>query len=125
MLTLHVPFRKPAAQRREPHLRTLSYNIGVANPTTIREENEVNGMIRKSLVAAALGSMFAMPAAYADKPSSPVNVTNTPLAVTAATPFPVAVTNQPSNVNVTVTNSSVPVTVKNTSASPVPVSISV
>jgi transposase len=35
----HLASRKPAAQRRELHLRTLSYNIGVANLTTIREEN--------------------------------------------------------------------------------------
>ena len=35
----HLASRKPAAQRRELHLRTLSYNIGVANLTAIRGEN--------------------------------------------------------------------------------------
>jgi len=33
----HLSSRKAKAQRRELHLRTLSYNIGIANLTTIRE----------------------------------------------------------------------------------------
>jgi hypothetical protein len=35
----HLSSRKRTAQRRELHLRTLSYNIGIANLTTIRQEN--------------------------------------------------------------------------------------
>jgi transposase len=35
----HLASRKRTAQRRELHLRTLSYNIGIANLTTIRQEN--------------------------------------------------------------------------------------
>ncbi len=31
--------RRRTAQRRELHLRTFSYNIGIANLTTIRQEN--------------------------------------------------------------------------------------
>ena len=36
----HLASRKRTAQRRELHLRTLSYNIGIANLTTIRQENK-------------------------------------------------------------------------------------
>jgi transposase len=35
----HLASHKAAAQRRELHLKTLSYNIGVANLTAIRDEN--------------------------------------------------------------------------------------
>jgi hypothetical protein len=35
----HLSSHKRTAQRRELHLRTLSYNIGIANLTTIRQEN--------------------------------------------------------------------------------------
>ena len=35
----HLASRRRTAQRRELHLRTLSYNIGIANLTTIRQEN--------------------------------------------------------------------------------------
>jgi len=35
----HLASRKRTAQRRELHLKTLSYNIGIANLTNIREEN--------------------------------------------------------------------------------------
>jgi hypothetical protein len=35
----HLSSHKTKAQRRELHLRTLSYNIGIANLTTIREQN--------------------------------------------------------------------------------------
>jgi transposase len=35
----HLASHKRTAQRRELHLKTLSYNIGIANLTTIREEN--------------------------------------------------------------------------------------
>jgi transposase len=34
----HLSSRKAKAQRRELHLRILSYNIGIANLTTIRKE---------------------------------------------------------------------------------------
>lgn len=35
----HLSSRKRTAQRRELHLKTLSYNIEIANLTTIRQEN--------------------------------------------------------------------------------------
>jgi len=35
----HLASHKRRAQRRELHLKTLSYNIGIANLTTIREQN--------------------------------------------------------------------------------------
>jgi hypothetical protein len=35
----HLSSHKRTAQRRELHLKTLTYNIGIANLTTIREEN--------------------------------------------------------------------------------------
>jgi transposase len=34
----HLSSHKIQAQRRELHLRTLSYNIGIVNLTTIREK---------------------------------------------------------------------------------------
>ena len=36
----HLASHKTKAQRRELHLKTLTYNIGIANLTTIREQNE-------------------------------------------------------------------------------------
>ena len=35
----YLASRKRSAQRRELHLKTLSYNIGIANLTTIKEQN--------------------------------------------------------------------------------------
>jgi transposase len=35
----YLSSRKRSAQRRELHLKTLTYNIGIANLTTIKEEN--------------------------------------------------------------------------------------
>lgn len=35
----YLSSRKRSAQRRELHLKVLSYNIGIANLTTIREQN--------------------------------------------------------------------------------------
>ena len=35
----HLASHKTKAQRRELHLKTLTYNIGIANLTTIREQN--------------------------------------------------------------------------------------
>jgi transposase len=35
----HLSSHKRTAQRRELHLKTLSYNIGIANLTNIREES--------------------------------------------------------------------------------------
>jgi len=35
----HLSSRTRAAQRRELHLKTVSYNIGIANLITIREES--------------------------------------------------------------------------------------
>jgi transposase len=35
----YLSSHKRRAQRRELHLRTLSYNIGIANLTTIKEQN--------------------------------------------------------------------------------------
>jgi len=36
----YLSSHKTRAQRRELHLKTLTYNIGIANLTTIREQNE-------------------------------------------------------------------------------------
>ena len=38
----HLASRTVKAQRRELHLRTLSYNIGIANLTTTREQTKNN-----------------------------------------------------------------------------------
>jgi transposase len=35
----HLSSHMRIAQRRELHLKTLSYNIGIANLTTIQEQN--------------------------------------------------------------------------------------
>jgi transposase len=35
----HLASRKRRAQRRELYLKTLTYNIGIANLTIIREQN--------------------------------------------------------------------------------------
>jgi len=37
----HLSSHKRRAQRRELHLRTLSYNIGIVNLTNIKEESQI------------------------------------------------------------------------------------